>query len=60
MQESDDGVVELLGTKVVLLGAKVVVVDKMVVVVMLALQHSTEAGESQNPSSVLKTESGGQ
>jgi len=64
--------VELLGIKVVegmeveLLGMKVVddmVVELLglkVVVVILKVKHSTEAGASQNPNSVLKTDPGGQ
>lgn len=72
VQESEDGVVELLGMKVVvgmeveLLGMEVVggkeveLLGMEVVVVILKVQHSTEAGESQNPNSVLKTEPGGQ
>jgi len=64
--------VELLGTKVVegmeveLLGMKVVegmeveLFGMEVVVVILKVQHSIEAGESQNPNSLLKTDPGGQ
>lgn len=72
VQESEDGVVELLGMEVVeameveLLGMEVVVGMEVVlsgmevVVVILKVQHSTEDGESQNPASVLKTDPGGQ
>lgn len=72
VQESEDGVVDLLGMEVVeameveLLGMEVVVGMEVVlsgmevVVVMLKVQHSTEDGESQNPASVLKTDPGGQ
>lgn len=71
VQESEDGVVEVLGMEVVeameveLLGMEVVVgmevvLSGMEVVVILKVQHSTEEGESQNPASVLKTDPGGQ
>lgn len=73
VQESEDGVVEVLGMEVVeameveLLGMEVVVGMEVVlsgmevvVVVILKVQHSTEDGESQNPASVLKTDPGGQ
>lgn len=72
VQVSEDGVVELLGMKVVeamevelfgtevVGGKEVVLLGMEVVVVILKVQHSTEEGESQNPSSVLKTDPGGQ
>lgn len=65
VQESEDGVVKLLGMEVVeameveLLGMEVGL-SGMEVVVILKVQHSTEEGESQNPASVLKTDPGGQ
>jgi len=51
--------VELLGMNVVE-GMEVELLGIEVVVVILKVQHSIEAGESQNPNSLLKTDPGGQ